>query len=95
VGEKCPGILPKIPEADFQVTFRDLLHVVLYRKPGEGSSGLKHAALKEIINICLTFRGPCIVIYSYNKSQQDALFLYFILITLHVSDRLTAHHQES
>jgi len=26
----------------------------------------------------LTFRGPCIVIYSYNKSQQDALFLKFI-----------------
>jgi hypothetical protein len=28
----------------------------------------------------LTFRGPCIVIYSYNKSQQDGLFLSFILI---------------
>ena len=28
----------------------------------------------------LTFRGPCIVIY-YNKSQQDALFLNFILVT--------------
>jgi len=26
----------------------------------------------------LTFRGPCIVIYSYNKSQRDALFLNFI-----------------
>ena len=28
----------------------------------------------------LTFRGPCIVIYSYNKSKQDALFLNFILV---------------
>ena len=28
----------------------------------------------------LTFRGPCIVIYSYNKSQQDALFLNLILV---------------
>jgi len=28
----------------------------------------------------LTFRGPCIVIYSYNKCQRDALFLKFILI---------------
>ena len=28
----------------------------------------------------LTFRGPCIMIYSYNKSQQDALFLNFILV---------------
>jgi len=27
----------------------------------------------------LTFRGPCIVIYPYNKSQKDALFLNFIL----------------
>jgi len=25
-----------------------------------------------------TFRGPCIVIYSYNKSQRDALILKFI-----------------
>jgi len=27
-----------------------------------------------------TFRGPYIVIYSYNKSQLDALFLKFIFI---------------
>ena len=26
------------------------------------------------------FTGPCIVIYSYNKSQQDAIFLNFILV---------------
>ena len=28
----------------------------------------------------LTFRGPSIVIYSYNQNQQDALFLKFILV---------------
>jgi hypothetical protein len=28
----------------------------------------------------LTFRGPCILIYSYNKSQRGALFLQFILV---------------
>ena len=28
----------------------------------------------------LTFRGLCIVIYSYNESQQDELFLNFILL---------------
>jgi hypothetical protein len=28
----------------------------------------------------VTFRGPCIVIYSYNRSQQDAVFLNFILV---------------
>jgi len=27
----------------------------------------------------MTFTAPCIVIYSYNKSQQDDLFLKFIL----------------
>ena len=32
------------------------------------------------LHLNLTFRGPCIVIYSYNKSQQDALFLNFILV---------------
>jgi len=38
------------------------------------------------LNLCtlqnqrLTFRGPCIVMYSYNKSQRNALFLKFILI---------------
>ena len=26
----------------------------------------------------LTFRGPCIMIYSYNNSQRDSLFLTFI-----------------
>jgi len=33
--------------------------------------------LKHIVWF-LTFRGTCIVIYSYNKSQRDALFLRFI-----------------
>jgi hypothetical protein len=28
----------------------------------------------------LTFSGPCIVIYSYNKSQCNELFLNFILV---------------
>ena len=37
------------------------------------------------------------MIYSYNKSQQDALIshIYFWNITLHVSDRFFVHHQES
>ena len=30
--------------------------------------------------IHLTFWGPFIVMYSYNRSQQDAPFLHFILI---------------
>jgi hypothetical protein len=47
------------------------------------------------INKSFTFRGSCIVIFSYNESQRYALFLTFIWrSTLHVSDRSTAHHQE-
>ena len=44
-----------------------------------------------------TFRGPSIVLYSYNESQRDALIsqIYFWNRTLHVSDRLAVHHQES
>jgi hypothetical protein len=35
------------------------------------------------------------VIYSYNESQRDALFLrFFFLFSLHVSDTSTVHHQE-
>jgi hypothetical protein len=44
----------------------------------------------------LTFRGPCIVIYSYNKNQLDALIsqIYFWYRILHVSDSFSVHHQE-
>jgi len=34
--------------------------------------------LKILTN--LTFRGPCLVKYSYNKSQQNPLFVNFILV---------------
>jgi hypothetical protein len=38
--------------------------------------GLFLDAEKEAMpNANLTFRGPCIVIYSYNESQGDAPFL--------------------
>jgi hypothetical protein len=46
----------------------------------------------------LTFIGPCIVIYSYSKTNEIHQFLKFILFcssTLHVSDGLSVHHQES
>ena len=43
-----------------------------------GFTQTRHASPYELP--CLTLRGPCIVIYSYNKRQQDALFLYFILL---------------
>jgi len=31
-----------------------------------------------LLGMNLRFRGPCVVIYSYNQSQRDALFLNFI-----------------
>jgi len=37
----------------------------------------------------LTFREPCIVTCSYNKSQRDALFLKFILIKNSQTDLLS------
>ena len=37
----------------------------------------------------LTFRGPCIVIYSYNKSQCNELFLNCILVKNSVCFGLT------
>jgi len=50
---------------------------------------------KVVILTDLTFKGPCILICSYNERQPDALFLKFILqSTLHVSDMSTVHHQE-
>ena len=53
-----------------------------------------HTLLKYIF-INYTFRGPCIMMYSYNKSQRDALFLKFILVEYFFSERFTLHHQES
>ena len=59
----------------------------------------------ELQGICMetvvayfTFVGPCIVIYFYSKTNQmhniSNLF-YFGNNTLHVSDGLSVHHQES
>jgi len=46
----------------------------------------------------LTFMGLCIVIHFYSKTNEMHQFLKFILFcssTLHVSDGLFVHHQES
>ena len=40
------------------------------------TTSVKLSHIKKSTN--LTFRGTCIVTYSYNKSQRDALFLIFI-----------------
>jgi len=47
-------------------------------------------------NSNLTFRWPCIVINSYNKTKLDALIsqIYFWNKTLHASDSSSLHHQE-
>jgi hypothetical protein len=50
--------------------------------------------VKERAN--LTFRGPCIVIYAYNKTNEMHYFSnLFWNRTLRVLDRFTVHHQES
>jgi hypothetical protein len=62
-------------------------------------SNLKHELLNRLRSTMaanvLTFREPSILIYSYNESQGDALFLKCMWWnTLHVSDRSTVHHQD-
>jgi len=44
-----------------------------------------------------TYCGPCIVIYSYNKTNEKHQFVKFILEIepLHVSDSISVHYQES
>jgi hypothetical protein len=45
----------------------------------EVEENIEGTAKKESYINSLTFRGPCsIVIFSYNESQRDALFLTFI-----------------
>jgi len=58
------------------------------------------AAFRFLENNCapLTFIVPCVVIYFYSKSKEMHRFLKFILFcssTLHVSDGLSVHRQES
>jgi len=45
----------------------------------------------------LVFRGPCTVIYSYNKTNEMRIYLNFTfwIRTVHVSDSYSVHHRES
>jgi hypothetical protein len=46
----------------------------------------------------VTFIGPCIFIYFYSKTNEMQQFLRFVLFcgsTLHVSNGLSFHYQES
>jgi hypothetical protein len=49
-----------------------------YQNPAHEKLALPHNKNTHVRT--LTFTGPCIVIYSYNKSQRDALFLNLILV---------------
>jgi hypothetical protein len=52
---------------------------------------------RSLLSLPEELRTELSVIYSYNKSQRDALIsqTYFWNRTLHVSDRFSVHHQES
>jgi hypothetical protein len=45
----------------------------------------------------MTFVGPCIVIYFYSKTNQvhNISNLFYFGTTLHISDGLSVHHQQS
>jgi hypothetical protein len=48
--------------------------------------------------VCFTCTGPCIVMYCYSTTNEMHQFLKFILFcssTVHVSEGLSVHHQES
>jgi hypothetical protein len=52
--------------------------------------------MKIYLTFIFTFRGPCIVIYSYDETNEIHYFSnLFWNRTLHVSDRFSVHHQES
>jgi len=61
-------------------------HAIFRRGKEHADEKITHNTFKiysEILKVtdnmkCLTFRGPHIVVNSYNKSQRDAVFLKFI-----------------
>jgi hypothetical protein len=58
--------------------YSNVLYVLAYQNHHQATLLQKFKNISTFAT--LTLRGPCIVIYSYNKSQQDALFLNFILV---------------
>jgi len=62
-----------------------------------GKTGRNHQ-MPQSRNGFMRFTGPCIVIYFYSETNQMHQCITFILFwndTLHVSDGLSVHHQES
>jgi hypothetical protein len=45
---------------------------------GESADGTCMGTSGHKVKCCSTFREPCIVLYSYNERQRDALFLKLI-----------------
>jgi len=43
-----------------------------------GAEGKVNEIILPLLHTYLAFRGPCIVIHSYNESQRDTLFFKFI-----------------
>ena len=68
----------------------------IFVRQNAGRRNISKLFLKQV-SFYLTFRGLCIVIYSYNKTLRDALIshIYFRTRTLHFSDSSSVHHQLS
>jgi len=56
------------------------VHIILLNKQWNSATYVTEVLYKQMSVGYLTFRGPCIMIYSYNKSQWDALFHKFVLV---------------
>jgi hypothetical protein len=64
-----------------RIRFENIWYMAHIIDTGHSTFSGSHSAYPhptQSTKINLTFREPCIVIYSYNKSQQGALFLKFI-----------------
>jgi hypothetical protein len=67
------------PIGYFEIPSPSTVTITLLSYFQRGAGGAQFKPLPAYLRI-LTFIGPCIVIYSYNKSQRDELFLSFILV---------------
>jgi hypothetical protein len=62
------------------ITFNSQFNTIFYLQHGSRVIASLQIFILKFLQVtislfCVTFRGPCIVMYSYNEGQRDALFL--------------------
>jgi hypothetical protein len=84
------------PIATYMANYKNAMCTVWCHSP-HAVQVMTFISLLQTWSTNLTFRGPYIVVYFYNKNQQYTLIsqIYFWNRTLHVSDGFSVHHQEA